>query len=78
MRGYDDALEFIRPAYDDMMHAIEWRKRYEEQLGADDRMTAIAKQDEQVACMHMWGMCEAVAHVFEVKAIDVYKGVANV
>ena len=77
MKTYKETIEYMIPTCNEMQTAIKKRKHWEEQCETGTEMYKYLKHEEDKAVMEFWGMCEAVAFIYDKKPIDVFKEVSN-
>lgn len=77
MKTYKETIEYMKPACNEMEKAIRKRKNWEEQCETGTEMHKFLKHEEDIAAMEFYGMCEAVAFIYDKKAMDVFKEVSE-
>ena len=77
MKTYEETLEAMKPACRDMETAIQKRKHWEDQCEKGTDMHKYLKHQEDKAVLEFYGMCEAVAFIFDKNAIEVFKEVSD-
>lgn len=73
MKTYKETLEYMKPARNEMEIAIQKRKHWEEQCETGTDMHKYLKHEEDKAEMEFYGMCEAVAFIYDKDAMDVFR-----
>lgn len=72
MKTYKETLEYLAPTKLEMEVAIQKRKHWENQCEKGTDMHKYLKHEEEKAAMEFYGMCEAVAFIYDKNAMDVF------